>query len=58
MDTRLVEMCENLAQVELLLCYGDLDEAVRQDLSYAKVGMLERIAEASKSRVRGLTKSN
>jgi hypothetical protein len=30
----------------------------RQDLSYAKVRMLERIAEASKSRARGLTKSN
>ena len=54
----LATLCENLAQVELLLGYSGLDDAARENLSSTKQELLAQISEAAKDRVRELTRSN
>ena len=54
----LATLCENLAQVELLLGYSGLDDAARQNLSSTKQELLDRMSQAGKDRVRELTRSN
>jgi hypothetical protein len=54
----LATLCENLAQVELLLGYSGLDDAARENLSSRKQELLKRMSKAGEDRVRELTRSN